>query len=182
MGYDLGILVPDLADQLQDTPLANWPVVNQDPLIRTRTLQGKTIAFLFFPNPDTEAEWEILQQRIREQAAELKEQADLCIGFSPWGKSREQAFLQRHSGVLDLLLGSGPGGTVRNEGQNATHTLWIRPYSKGKVVNSVFLPEWPTPGPHSGRLSPEAISAETFVLDESVEADADLSALFAGGP
>ena len=182
MGYDLGVLSPDLAAHLQDSPLADWPVVDGDILITTRTLQNKVVAVFFFPNPGTEAEWEALQQRILEQAADLKEQADLIIGVSPWGKSREQIFLQHHSGLLDLLLGSGPGGSVNTSAQITKRTLWIRPYSKGKIVNTMFFPDWQNPELDPGQLPPERISTETIVLDDSIEADPEITALIAGSP
>ncbi|MCF8107479.1 MAG: hypothetical protein K9J81_00650 [Desulfohalobiaceae bacterium] len=182
MQYDLGVLFPETSRQLQNTPLAKWPVVDAEPVLATRTVRSKTIGCMFLPIPAGEQARQALERDIRNQAAAIRPTVDLFIGISPWGKSREQAFLENNPGLFDLLLGSGSGGAVNHTYVGDNQTLWIRPYTKGKVVNTVFLPDWQNLDLQSGRLPRHRITIEAIALDERFQKDSDINAIFSQSP
>ena len=182
MNYDLGVLVPATSRKLHNTPLASWPVVEAEPVFTTQTVRSKTIGFMFVPKPAGEQARQTLERDIQNQAANIRPTVDLLIGISPWGKSREQAFLENNPGLFDLLLGSGPGGAVNHTYIGDNQTLWIRPYTKGKVVNTVFFPDWRNLDLTSGRLPRHRISIEAIALDERYPPDAAIKTIFEQNP
>ncbi len=178
MDYDLGVLFPELSQKMQSTPLADWPVVDSEPVLTTQTVNSKTIGFVLLPRPSDENARQALERIIQKQAAGIKSRVDLCIGISPWGKPREQAFLEKNPGLFDLFLGSGPGGAVNHTYVGDNQTLWIRPYTQGKVVNTIFLPDWQNLDLGSAGLPRHRIKIEAIALDERFEANSEINALF----
>ncbi|QLA16715.1 hypothetical protein GD605_11640 [Desulfolutivibrio sulfoxidireducens] len=141
-------------------------VLGPAPVTRIITRGGVRIGLVFFPipaKPGEKVEDKARSATIR-AARELRGQADLLVGISPWGSMAEEAFLSANPDLLDVLLGGGPGFGTPAAPQPVPGTLWARSHTKGKTVNRLDIPlplkktavPW-TPGEnhHSELLNPD---------------------------
>ncbi|MCF8038253.1 MAG: hypothetical protein K9K79_02955 [Desulfohalobiaceae bacterium] len=182
LDYDLGMLCSVEAQTLRslDIPYpSNWFPVENHPLIKTIRLQDRaSIGFILLPVPEEDAVWSETQNRAVRAVEKNKGRVDLLFGISPWGKTREQEFLERHPGTFDILLGGGPGGGVRQRFSEDRKTLWVRPYRKGKTVSKITLPDQEQLRPESGWRPEENVKVETIALSEEIHADQEITAIF----
>ena len=182
MGYAAGALNPDEAAFLLQAGApkpANFTVLTGQPQTKLVTVGGHTVGNVFFPpSPDpTNPAPAAIGDAVATAARELRTKAGLVVGISGLGMSDEQAFLEAHPGVLDILLGSGPNAGISARPAADGKTLWSRAYIKGKTINRLDL--LTLPGAADFTWKPDATyKAEVVYLDDQYPADPAVAKLF----
>ncbi len=182
MGYDAGALLPAEADFLKDTGAAAPPrftVLGTAPKTEIIQAGGQSLGIVFFPpapNPK-EAVPPALGDQVVRAAQALRGKAGLVVGISSWGMVDEEAFVNAHSGALDILLGSGPGSGTAGRASKDGKTLWSRAYIKGKTINRLDLLALPG-GTNFTWKAGGNFKAEVVSLDEHYPADPEIQKLF----
>ena len=147
LGYQGIYLNPDAAAWLAGlkSPLPPEFIPVKAPEVRRVRVGGLLVGVVFLPSlplgsefPDTAT-----LKAIRNTAANLRGETSLVIGVSPWGAKAERKFLDDEGAVFDLLLGAGFGGGNMGRAMAEDKTLWLRAYSRGKVVQLVHLKALP---------------------------------------
>ncbi|MBS3780314.1 MAG: hypothetical protein KGY41_07950 [Desulfovermiculus sp.] len=194
LDYDVGVLSSSEVEQLRTaSPQAKandpippgWLQFSDKPQTKVLNQQGLRIGFIVFPRlkydqvPKDGGYDQI--PGLPEAVQSLKDSCDLTIGLSPWGWSQEQAFLNSDIPAPAILLGSGSGPAVLGKVANNGHTVWMRPYSMGRALNAISIPnpqdmEWA-----NGWRIEENIHLEFLVLDDTVPEDFDTQELLTSG-
>jgi hypothetical protein len=144
LNYDLGVYCSKIfpnATQENNGFLKDWTQLNETSQEKIFSFDTHKVACLIFPeDPQTDtSSWEAVIQAIQEKAKLLRDKTDLIIGISPWGWQAEQLFIKNNHGAVDILLGSGHGPAIRGQLSKDKKTLWVRPYSKGKVITRIKI-------------------------------------------
>lgn len=142
MKYDLFMLAA--SEREWNVPFAE-PYPLHEPKLIVRSVREGNLAFVLFPEKDmSEAD----EERLFHFAEELRQSGryNLIIGVSSWGDEREQDFLGRRGEVFDMVFGSGEGPGYSGLYLRDNQVLWVRPFTKGKVVLAVTMPKLPEPG------------------------------------
>jgi hypothetical protein len=121
-----GVVPPDSAVVLGQTPATR--IINRG---------GVRIGLVFFPVPDKPGgpPGDKARSATVRAARDLRGQADLLVGISPWGSMAEEAFLTANPGLYDVLLGGGPGFGTPAAPEPVPGTLWARSHTRGKTIN-----------------------------------------------
>lgn len=182
MAYDAGTLLPEEAAYLQSAgaPLpSRFTVLGASPAAGTLRIAGLPIGVVYFPpSPDpTKPVPAELAALVAQTAAGLRAATRLVVGISPWGMADEEAFMNAHPGVLDVLLGSGPNAGTAGRVSRDGKTLWSRAYIKGKTMNRLDLLALPA-APEFAWKPEETFKAEVVTLDDAHPADPEIQQLF----
>ncbi|MCF8106557.1 MAG: hypothetical protein K9K64_13835 [Desulfohalobiaceae bacterium] len=180
LNYDLGMLCfaeSETLKSLDIQPPANWFSVKDTPLSKTVRVRERAIGFVLMPDPQDETAWPAIRDKAAQEAKQIKDRVDLLFLISPWGKSREQEFLQTHPGTFDVLLGGGPGGGLRHKFSENRTTLWVRPYRKGKTVSKITVSGEGLRS-ESGWALEKNVWVESVSLSEDIEDDPEMTAIF----
>ncbi len=185
--YSLGILPPEkrYAQQALESGLSDaWISLTDRPRIRHMTTDSGQVTVVVFPagtKPGTPSK-KMIQDVVTALNTERQDsRTRLVIGVSPWGKQYEQAFLQTHSGLCDILLGSGPGPGLTSSLSPDRRTLWVRAYSKGRTVSMIEVHRFPSRNPASTWHTGTTITARLMVLDAKVRDNPDMKKILASG-
>lgn len=136
---DAAVLGPDLPESLR-----TWVAPVGKVTARVLERGNLRIGLVYFPvlaTLETQPSATDMEE-VRKQARTLRSEVDVVIGVSAWGLASEKAFLDKYKGAeqpLDVLLGGGHGSGNRGQLEADGATAWMRPFSKGKAVNSVRL-------------------------------------------
>lgn len=143
LNYDLGVLAP------QEKPLfsgsnaiPDWTAVDETPETRVLSRMGRQIGVVVFPGFEGRRDWSLFVRELRSTIRTMRTRADLLIGISSLGWNLENQFLTGPDSGLDILLGSGPGPAFRGKLTGGGKTLWVRPYSRGRALNTVTIPDF----------------------------------------
>lgn len=181
LDYDLGMLYSVEADRLKGLNIAfplNWIAIHTAFVVKTLQIQDKKVGFLLMPGPDTDQSWDRVQSLAVNRGRGLEETVDLLLGISPWGKSKERTFLEKHPALFDILLGGGPGGGIKQQLPEKNGTLWVRPYRKGKTVSKMTIKHWKnTQNAFELRLNRD-ILVQTIPLTECFPDDPEVAEIF----
>lgn len=181
LGYDIALMAPADALVFSHAGLeagGSWSGPFVKPQLIVRDVPGGSLAFVLFPDsgrhdPDMEEEVARFARSVRSEGRH-----NLVIGVSTWGADRETAFIDRLGDAFDIVLGSGPGpgyaGLYMREGR----LLWVRPFTKGRNVNSVTIPALPAPGQKIVWEPQGSIYTEAVPLGGNVASDPQIDALF----
>lgn len=149
LGYDFGLLMPTEAQALAGegvAPPAGFAEVGAHVATRVLERAGRKLGIVVFPaKADAYAPaGDSLRGDVVDAARALRPSVDMVIGVSPWGERDELAFAKAFPGVLDVVLGAGPGTGygVRAMGQ----TLVVRPPFDGRGVVRLDLLSRPEAG------------------------------------
>ncbi|QJT08039.1 hypothetical protein [Oceanidesulfovibrio marinus] len=147
--------------------------------VDTFQVSGHTVAVVVYPAPgrgpfptDEQVQW--AEQTVKEQQGK----SDLVVAVSHWSKAGEQKYLESASNLPDILLGGGPGPGLPEALANKGSTLWVRSFTKGRVLNKISLYDWPDRD--SGRVWDlgRNVNADTVILNEKIQGDAEIEAMF----
>ena len=194
LGYDLGVLTGGEAAQLKtvlsgpeaDNPIPpGWMQFSDQAQTKIFTHHGLRLGFIILPhtpgpqgqNTSGNGQMPGLEEAIRS----LKSSCDLSIGLSPWGWQKEKEFLESGSPVPDILLGSGSGPAILGKLANNAHTVWLRPYSQGRALNAISIPDPQAKDWVNGWRIEKNIHLEFLVLDDRVPSDPDIQELLTSG-
>ena len=143
LSYDLGVLAPEEGKLFsQPDALPEWLAVGGDPKTAVLTVMDRSIGVIALPHFGGGQDWDRFIQDLQPKISSLRMQSDLLIGVSSWGFNLENHFLTGPDSGLDILLGSGPGPAFRGKLMNHNNTLWIRPYSRGRALNTITIPNF----------------------------------------
>jgi hypothetical protein len=181
LGYDIALMSPADALVFSHAGLEagpSWSGPFLRPQLIVRDVPGGSLAFVLFPDsgqhdPDMEEEVARFARSLRGEGKH-----NLVIGVSTWGADRENAFIDRLGDAFDIILGSGPGPGYAGLYMREGGLLWVRPFTKGRSVNSVTIPALPAPG-HKTVWEPQAsIFTEAVSLGGGVPSDPQIDAIF----
>jgi hypothetical protein len=185
LGYQGIYLAPETANWL--TGLKNplppeFISVGKVPEVRRERVGGLLVGVTFLPPLPSETGLPdaTTLAAIRNAAATLREDTNLVIGVSPWGSKAERAFLEEEGAVFDLLLGAGFGGGNMGRTMAQDKTLWLRAYSRGKVVQLVHLTALPQQAKDQDWNARKDTRTVVHRLDEQMATDPATAALFRG--
>ena len=85
--------------------------------------------------------------------------------------------MEEEGAVFDLLLGAGPGGGNMGRAMAEDKTLWLRAYSRGKVVQLVHLKALPGQTGDRDWNVRDAVRTVVRPLDEQTAEDLATAAL-----
>ena len=181
LDYDIALLAPNDATVFEHSGIEAGPVWSgpfDEPKLVVKNVQDGSLAFVLFPDsgqhdPDIEKKAADFAESLRKNGKH-----NLIIGVSTWGANREQDFIDRHGAAFDIILGSGqgPGYTALYLRDNGL--LWVRPFTKGRNVNRVIIPELPAPGQKIAWQPQLSIFTEAVSLGGGVPSDPEINALF----
>ncbi len=182
LGYDVFVLTPDEVKVLaanKAAPPKDAVVLDQSPSTRIMTIGGKSVGIVLFPMPrDISAPVSNKLMEATTKAAEaLRDKVALVVGVSPWGAIDEEAFINTHPGVVDVLLGSGGGSGFASRTSKNGRTLWTRAYIKGKTINRLDLLAWPDTKDFTWKIGAN-FTAKVQPLDQAFPQDAAIEGLF----
>jgi hypothetical protein len=143
LNYDLGVLAPEERPLFSgDNAIPDWTAVDETPETRVLNRMGRQIGVVVFPGFEGRRDWPLFARELRRTIRSMRTRADLLIGISSLGWNLENQFLTGPDSGLDILLGSGPGPAFRGRLTGGAKTLWVRPYSRGRAVNTVTIPDF----------------------------------------
>jgi 2',3'-cyclic-nucleotide 2'-phosphodiesterase (5'-nucleotidase family) len=182
LGYDAGAITPDEVRTLtaqKAVPPPGFTVLGSEPATKLVTVAGKSVGLVFFPMPkdiSAPVPEKLLAATARAAAALRGQQVALVVGVSPWGALDEEAFINTHSGAVDVLLGSGGGSGFPARTSKDGKTLWTRAYIKGKTVNRLDLLSLPTGNGFTWKDG--TYKAQVTALDAAYPQDPAIESLF----
>lgn len=181
LGYDIALMSP--ADALVFSHAGmdagpTWSGPFTKPQLLVRDVPGGSLAFILFPDsgqhdPDMEKEVARLAESLRSEG-----KYNLIIGVSTWGGNRENDFIDRSGDAFDIILGSGPGPGYTGLYMRESRLLWARPFTKGRSVNRVTIPELPAPGQKTVWEPQVSIFTEAMSMGGGVPSDPEINAIF----
>lgn len=174
MKYDLFMLAA--SERGWKVPFAELYPLHEPKLI-VRSVPEGNLAFVLFPEKNmSEAD----EERLFRFAEELRQSGryNLIIGISSWGEEREQDFLGRRGEVFDMVFGSGEGPGYSGLYLRDNRVLWVRPFTKGKVVLAVTMPELPKPGTKAVWEPDASVMVHSYPLTGDHVADPEVEKLF----
>ena len=181
LDYDIFFLSPADRTVLENTktdPAPAWRLPSDVPGLIVRDVPGGRLAFVLFPDSgqaDPAAEEELVRYA---RALRDKGIYNLVIGLSTWGSAREQAFIENHDPVFDIVFGSGPGPGYAGLYLRENRVLWVRAFTKGKSMMSVAVPVLPPTG-NKIVWSPETtVKAISAPLGDGLPSDPEIKAIF----
>ncbi len=158
-----------------------FKTMGPDPLAEVLEVQGVRVGVVVFPDPPLFFEpgpGDVA--KIVAAARSLEGQADIIVGISSWGRTREEYFFQQAEPVLDLLLGSGAGSGMHGRTEAGGKTFWVRTLAKGQYQLLIDIGKLPAQRGQAAWSKPGTIN-ETFVeLGVSYPDDPTVKALFQG--
>ncbi len=182
LNYDLGLYSPHEVTKTaieKNNPPKGWIKVKKNLQNQIFSFHGHRMACLIFPEikRSIDKSWDKVKKQIQDRAKVLRKNATLIIGISPWGFNLEQRFLTSCAGAVDILLGSNVGPTIRGKLTKDSQTLWIRPYSKGKAINLVRLPDWTKLGQKDEWVLNKNIDPGLIVLNDRFKPDSKITSI-----
>jgi hypothetical protein len=119
--------------------------LDKEPVSVVLDTPGGKVGVVIFPEAKKAGETpgEDVMRAVSKAAKELRAQAKLVIGVSPWGVHGESEFLEQTKPDLDVLLGTGEGVGFSAKPANGNRTLWMHSYTKGRALYSLDLLDWP---------------------------------------
>ncbi|WP_126379048.1 hypothetical protein [Desulfovibrio ferrophilus] len=180
LGYDLGVLAAGDQQYLGHAglkPPAGFVPVAEEPEVRILTKGKIRLGVVLCPVLEgkefTPEEKQL--ESVAKAATALRDQCDIVVAVSTWGGRGESAFLKAFPGVVDVLLGSGPGSGAGARVMSDGATLWLRPKPDGRAVMRLGLASFLS----AGKWNKDFLAAETLSLDFRVKGDGRISTLFA---
>ncbi len=185
LGYQGIYLAPETANWLTGLkgPLQpEFIPVGKVPEVRRERVGGLLVGVIFLPPlpPGTGFPNAATLATVRNAAIHLRADTNLVIGVSPWGSKAERKFQEEEGAVFDLLLGAGFGGGNMGRTMAEDKTLWLRAYSRGKVVQLVHLTALPKQAGDRGWNARTDARIVVHPLDEQTTEDRATAALFRG--
>ncbi len=101
------------------------------------------IFFVLFPEETSKFQEVCKKINLLAKSINLHNNGALIIGVSSWGADLEKRYLEFPGCSVPVLLGSGNGFGTRGKIVNNGHTLWIRPYVRGKAINLLKILRFP---------------------------------------
>lgn len=182
LDFDFGVLAPE-EERLfaRDSSLSDWLAAGDEPETAVMTVMDRTVGVIALPRFEGRQDWDSFIQALRPTLQAMRLKSDLLIGISSWGWNLESHFLTGPDSGLDLLLGSGPGPAFRGKYMAHNKTLWIRPYSRGRAVNTITIPNFQdTAWLVSGWKPNVTIRTGLAILRGSMPQDPTVSAIIKG--
>lgn len=181
LGYDLGLVAPEESSALGGEgvrlPDAFRPVQAQ-PWSYVVERGGLKLGVLIFPGK-AEAYARVdkkMKQAVAHEAAKLHRSVDAVVGVSTWGEREELGFADEHPGVVDVLLGAGPGTGYGVRAVGGEQTLWVRPAFDGRGV--IRLDILSLPGADASWKEGRDFSFKAVELGGAIREDASVTNLF----
>jgi hypothetical protein len=186
LDYHLGVLGPSetgamslLATMQPDT----WFQAGSQPQTRFLSTSRGLVAAVIFPALDREAgsSFEALVTRLAVTISGIRQRHPkaLVVGISAWGRKHERQFMDRHEGLCDILLGSGPGSGLTSTLSTHGKTLWSRAFTKGRTVNKLTIKEFPSPDSSFHWKTGQNIGVKLVVLDQRIQDNPAMDAFLA---
>lgn len=181
MDYDIFLMSPSDLAVFRNTGTAvprSWTQPLDRPELIVKAVPGGSLAFVLFPDtgqpdPDMEKELTRFTRDLRQSG-----QFNLIIGVSTWGATRESLFIEQSEPVFDIVLGSGEGPGYPGLYLRDNHVLWLRSFTKGKIVLSVTIPELPAAGTKAVWDPEVNARTQSLTLDDAVPSDPKIEAIF----
>jgi len=143
LNYDLGVLAPEEKPLFSGSnAIPDWTAAGETPETMVLNRMGRQIGVVVFPGFEGRRDWSTFATELRSTIRTMRTRADLLIGISSLGWNLENQFLTGPDAGLDILLGSGPGPAFQGKVTGGGTTLWVRPYSRGRAVNSITIPDF----------------------------------------
>ncbi len=173
--YNAGFLTGLEKDILKINSISipeNWRVMPRENPMLFKLKVGKGEIF-FVPFPEETSEFQEVCKKINLLAKRinLNNNGALIIGLSAWGADLEKRYLELPGCSVHVLLGAGKGFGTRGKVVNNGHTLWIRPYSRGKAVNLLKILKFPRQNPDWQWRPGDNVILDVCVLNERVPSD-----------
>jgi len=115
----------------------------ENPTLFKLKVSKDEIFFVLFPEETSEFQEVCKKINLLAKSINLNNNGALIIGLSAWGADLEKRYLEFSGCSVHVLLGAGKGFGTRGKIVNNGHTLWIRPYPKGKAVNLLKILRFP---------------------------------------
>ena len=185
LDYHLGVLGPSETDAMSLLAAMQpntWFLVDSQPRTRFLPTPKGLVAAVIFPALDKTAD-PSFESQVNQLVATLtglrqSHPKALIVGISSWGRQAERQFMDKHEGVCDILLGSGPGSGLTPALSAHGKTLWSRAFTKGRTVNRVIIKEFPS-GKSFHWQTGRNIAVKLMVLDEKIQDNPAMNALLA---
>jgi hypothetical protein len=189
LGYDFGVLSSTEAKQLmhsnqgpdqQNIP-SGWKLFSSQPQTAVLNHQGIRLGLILFPEAKAlsadSSRKNAVFDHLGQTILALDDFCDLTIGLSPWGFNIEQDFLHSDAYAPALLLGSGSGPAILGKLGNNDRTLWLRPFSRGRAVQVVSLPNPEERSWKDQWKIEDNVHIEFLVLDDTIATNKEMEDL-----
>ena len=183
LDFDAVYCVGDEADWMKDSGAeAPESLVTATTSIQLREYEthGVRVGVIYLPKllKGADRASETLMDSVARKAKSLAERTDVVVGVSPWGAAGEAAFLSYAPGVVDVLLGGGPGPGLAGRFMAGGKTFWARAYTMGKAFHVIRLGELPRrDDPEFRWIRDENIALDFTVLDKNVPDEPTMAAM-----
>lgn len=184
LGYDRVYITPAEQQWFEEYGKAPLPdsfrTLGDEPLAEVVEVDGVRVGVVGFPVPPkffepTQADVD----RVVSAARSLRDQSDIIVGISPWGRTHEDFYLLNAEPVIDLLLGTGAGAGMRGLVMGDGRTFYVRSLTKGKYMVLVDAKKLPK-GHDNTWKTPETIDDKFVELDVRIPDDSSVRSLFEG--
>ncbi len=180
LDYDLGVMALE-EDRLFAEAIPGWMAVGREAQTRLLSVMDRTIGVIVLPGFENGQDWDALLQRLQPELRRLRMKSDLLIGVSAWGWNLESRFMSESDSSLDILLGSGPGPGFRGKYMAGNTTLWIRPYNRGRALNTITIPNFPATSWLVAGWEPNvSIKTGIAIIKDRLHSDEAVSAIISG--
>ena len=183
LDFDAIYCADDEADWLKDSG-AQAPdtlvVATTSPQLREYETHGVRVGVVYLPKllKGADRPGKTLMDSVARKAKGLAGRTDVVVAVSPWGAAGEAAFLAYAPGVVDVLLGGGPGPGLAGRFMAGGKTFWARAYTMGKAFHVIRLGELPRrDDPEFRWIRDENITLDFTVLDKNVPDEPAMAAM-----